>query len=214
MSHNTPKIGTATQDRVGALDTSISDLADVSGSPADGETLVYSSASSAFIPGANTRMTTDYIFIGRGESDAYTNTGQAGATIPATSDVWYYYDTNPQITITGASVTNVVGTDWIESITLPAGQYTIFSQHHAVFSSSGYLGVEWRIGSAVISSQGIVGENLSVWGGSASNCMGWINISSPTTINQKISMLSNVDDITAQGNVPSEFGYVLIRKVK
>jgi hypothetical protein len=214
MSHNTPKIGTATQDRVGDLDTSITDLNDVSGSPSNDQALVYSSASSAFIPTVNSRLATEYIFIGRGESNAYTNTGQTGTATPAVGDVWYYYDTSPRESITGASITKVGTTDWIESITLPAGQYTIFSQHHAVFVASGYLAVRWYDGATPVSGRGMIGENLSLYGGSASNSMGWLNLASSTTISCKIDLESNVDTITNQGNTPSEFGYVLIRKVQ
>lgn len=213
MSHNTPKIGTATQARDGALDTSITDLTDVSGSPADGQTLVYSSASSAFIPGS-VSASSEYMFIGRGESSAYTNTGQTGTAVPTAGDVWYYYDSNPTINITGASVTKVGSTHWIESITLPAGIYTIFSQHHAAFSASGYLAVSWYNSATLISGRGMIGEDLTTYGGSASNCLGWVDLTGSTTINCKIELASNVDTITNQGNIPSEFGYVWIRKVE
>jgi hypothetical protein len=108
----------------------------------------------------------------------------------------------------------VGATDWIESITLPAGQYTIFSQHHAAFAASGYLAVRWYDGATPVSGRGMIGENLSLYGGSASNSMGWLNLASSTTISCKIDLESNVDTITNQGNTPSEFGYVLIRKVQ
>ena len=211
MSHNTPKIGTATQDRVGALDTAINDLSDVSGSPSNNQTLVYTGG--AWSPGG-VPATTEHIFIGRGEADAYTNTGQTGAATPAVSDTWYFYDSNPIENIAGASLTKVGATNWIESITLPAGQFTIFSQHHATFSASGYLAIRWYDGATEASGRGMIGEDLSTFGGSASNSMGFIDLSSPATITCKIDLVSNADTITNQANIPSEFGYVLIRKVQ
>lgn len=209
MSHNTPKIGTATQDRVGDLDTSITDLSDVSGSPADGEALVYSGGS--WTPGG-IPYSSEYIFIGRGESDLFSNSGLTGT--PAIGDTWAYYDSSPIENITGATLTKVGTTNWVESITLPAGKYTIFSQHHAVFSASGYLALKWFNGATEASGRGMIGEDLSTYGGSASNCMGFINLSGSATINCEVSLESNLDTVTAQGNTPSEFGYVLIRRVQ
>ena len=44
MSHNTPKIGTATPDRAGDLNFVLNDLGNVSGTPADGQFLAYTGA--------------------------------------------------------------------------------------------------------------------------------------------------------------------------
>ena len=63
------------------------------------------------------------IYIGRGETQTY-----AGNLNPTTSPYWSttkfeFYDSNPINTISGASFNKRAGTNWIQSITLPAGTY-------------------------------------------------------------------------------------------
>jgi len=92
---------------------------------------------SSWVNGSPAGGSSDVLAIGRGESDQYSNTGLAESYSHIKSDYTYFYDTNPVNTISNATITKVSGTDWIESITLPAGKYYVMGQWVCKFSSSG-----------------------------------------------------------------------------
>lgn len=62
------------------------------------------------------------IYIGRGETQTYA--GELNPTSSWTTN-FEFYDSNPINTISGASFNKRAGTNWIQSITLPAGTYEI-----------------------------------------------------------------------------------------
>ena len=139
MSHNKQKIGTSEPDISGQITPTLADISDVDvSSVAEGDLLQYVAASSSW-SNANVTTASPYIWIGQGESNAYSNTGETGAI--SNGDGWYCYDSSPRNSITGATITKISGTDWIDYITLPEGFYLIDAQFYAEWSASGYLEV-------------------------------------------------------------------------
>jgi hypothetical protein len=138
MSHNEQKIGSAKPGIDGSITHNLNDVADVNiTSVSDGQVLAYDSSSSKWVNSPGVTATAQYIWIGQGESNDYANTGNSGTI--SNGDAWYVYDSSPINTITGASITKVSSTDWVDYITLPAGQYVIDSQFFAEWTASGYI---------------------------------------------------------------------------
>lgn len=228
MSHNDIKIGTSEPDRQGNISVSIADMNDVSVStPSDGQLLKYNGSS-----WSNSGATVDaqYIFLGRGESNAYSNTGNTGAI--SNGDAWYIYDSNPRNTIAGATVTKIGATDWIDYITLPAGDYVVDAQFFAEWTASGYLEVQlfqstnstpsWSTSTNyVLSHSAYIGETLGSY--AISNIVtGAFNITSGDVtagrnrVRLQVKASSNLksyDGATNQGNTPSQYNYLYIQKV-
>ena len=92
MSHNDIKIGTSEPNRQGDLSVSIGDISDVSvSSPVDGEVLKFSGTAWS---NSSSSVSGQYIWIGQGESNSYSNTGNTGAV--SNGDAWYPYDSSPK----------------------------------------------------------------------------------------------------------------------
>ena len=228
MSHNDVKIGSAEPNRQGDLSVSIGDMGDVTVSaPANGQLLKYSATGWA---NASATVDSQYIFLGRGESNAYSNTGHTGAI--SNGDAWYTYDSSPRNTITGASVTKIGATDWIDYITLPQGDYVVDAQFFAEWTASGYLETQlvqstnstpsWSTSTSyVLSHSAYIGETLGSY--AISNVItGAFTISSADVTAGKnrvrlqvkeSSNLKSYDGASNQGNTPSEYNYIYIQKV-
>ncbi len=228
MSHNDLKIGNSEPNRQGDLSVSIGDMSDVSiSSASDGQLLKYDG-----LTWSNVTPVVDaqYIWIGQGESDAYSNTGNTGSI--SNGHAWYVYDTSPTNSITGATITKIGSTDWIDYITLPAGTYTVDAQFFAEWTASGYLECQlfrstsnsptWTTSTSyAISSAAYIGETL---GSSAiSNVITGqftITTSQATAGTNKIrlqvrssSNLASYDGASNQGSTPSKYNYIFIQKV-
>ena len=228
MSHNKIKVGTAEPDRTGDISVSISDMSDVSVStPASGQLLKYDGSAWA---NATATIDSQYIWIGQGESNAYSNTGNTGAI--SVGDAWYVYDSAPTNSITGASITKIGATDWVDYITLPEGNYTVDAQFFAEWTASGYLEVQlfrstastpsWTTSTSyALSSAAYIGETLGAYAVtnvltgqftiSASNVSGGTN-----RIRLQVKSSSNLasyDGASNQGTTPSKYNYLYIQKV-
>ena len=228
MSHNKVKVGTAEPDRQGDISVSIGDMSDVSiSSAANGQLLKYNGTT-----WSNAAATVDsqYIWIGQGESNAYSNTGNTGAI--STGDAWYVYDSSPNNSITGATITKIGATDWVDYITLPAGTYVVDAQFFAEWTASGYLEVQlfqstnstpsWSTSTTyVLSSAAYIGETLGSY--AISNVItGQFTISSSDVTSglnnirlqvKASSNLASYDGATNQGTTPSKYNYLYIQKV-
>jgi len=230
MSHNKQKIGTSEPDISGQITPTLADISDVNvSSVADNNLLQYDSSASKWI-NTSVSVNAEYIWIGQGEANAYSNTGETGAI--SNGDGWYCYDSAPRNAITGATITKVSGTHWVDYITLPAGQYVVDAQFYAEWSASGYLEVAlyrstdstptWSTNaSEKLSHTAYIGETLSTY--AISNVItGQFEVTAQQVTDgdnrtrlQVVasSNLKDYDGGTAQGTTPSQYNYLHLRKV-
>lgn len=231
MSHNEQKIGNSSPNREGVVTPSISDLSDTNiNSLSSNQVLKYNSSTSSWENSVSS-STVEYIWAGQGESNDYSNTGNTGSI--SNGDPWYVYDSNPINNISNSSITKVTNTHWIDYITLPEGVYVVDSQFFAEWSASGFLRVclqkstgtspEWSSNDLYrLSAVGYVGETLSFY--AVSNIVtGQFEITSSDVTNNRNkvrltivskSNLKDYDGSTSQGNTPSEYNYIHLRKVQ
>jgi len=141
------------------------------------------------------------ICFGRGESDAYSNSGASAMSVGSS---FYFYDTNPTNTIKNATVNS----GWISSFTLPAGKYQVSFQSHVVFSATGVCGIGLYDAATLISTPMQIGDV------EASHGVAFINITSAKTFTFQITQATNVSSVALQGNYPAEFGYLFVLKVE
>ena len=133
----------------------------------------------------------------------------------------YFYDSNPVNTITGASVSKVSGTHWIESITLPAGKYYVMGQWICKFSSSGsWAGGLYSVTEDVERSPRVIYGDQSGWGQQLGSTVlsSYFELSQTEEIKYKIyKYLStgrdNIDTVTNQGTYVSENSRLLFVKI-
>ena len=130
-----------------------------------------------------------------------------------TGDV-YLYDSSPVNTF-GATITKYLATDWVTSITLPAGNYFAQLTYRVEFSSSGYFnfGLTDTTGNTEYTSRAYIGEDRTTIDNAASTSLGYFELSSDTTVIIHNNASSGVDTVANQGNTPSEFSTLMIRKV-
>lgn len=211
MSHNQFKVGTAEPDSVGDVTISISNLSDVTvNSPSAGQVLEWSG--SAWINQPVSGGTAQFMLVGQGESNAYSNATTAtnitdGATL-------YLYDTAPVNTISGATISKVGSTDWVQSVTLPAGNYIMMATYAVEFSATGDMSFHFQDSSNnVISGLGAIGENLTAIENSSGYIQSYRQFSSSTTVKLCCELPDNVDTVANQGNTPSEQSSIMFWKV-
>lgn len=210
MSHNTIKVNAKEPDRVSAIPQTIQDLSDVSSStPNNSDVLKYDSSSSTFIPASQSSL--EYLLIGRGQTNDYSN---SGASSISANDTMFIYDSGTAInTITGSTITKVGATDWVSSITLPSGRYHFLVNYRVSFSSSGEFEFALYDGSVYRSSRAVIGESLSNYN-LPSTISSSVNLTTSTTINIRCVSASNVDNVADQNNIVSEFSSMFIEKVQ
>jgi len=149
-------------------------------------------------------VTAQMIIIGRGESDAYSN---SGATSFASGQLLRVYDTNPINTITGASLTS--SNNWISAITLPAGVYIVRAFFGAVFTASGELQINFNNQT----SYGSIGASAQARDNGAGITSGRMRFTLPTsTIGLFSRGATNIDTVANQGNTPAQESYIVIEK--
>ena len=211
MSHNKIKVGSATPDANGDVTLNLDNLSDVSGTPSTDQYLQYDGSGWAPVS-ASASSEVEFIFIGHGESNAYSNSPHGTGAFTSSSDL-YVYDTSPTSTITGATITS--SSNWISSITLPAGNYIVSGQTLLEFSSSGYAAYAFHDSSNnVLTQVGVIGTNRGgSYGGAGDLAYSIIELGSQTTIKLRLRAQSGLDTGTNQGNTPSEHGIIIIEKL-
>ncbi len=218
MSHNKIKVAGQEPDAGGSISVDINNLNNVNiTSIADDQVLQYDSSSSQWknetLSGST--ATVQYIQIGQGESNAYSN---SGLTTISADDQFRLYDSSPQNTIVGATVTNYSSTNWIQYVTLPAGSYQMIAQTRVEFSASGYFVyrlVSDPTGTPVdIGPYAVIGENADNYAqGVSSTLQSYFTLASSSNVGFQVHAVSNVDTVANQSNTVSEFSYLFIEKV-
>jgi len=211
MSHNKIKVGSSTPDVNGNVTLNLTDLSDVSGTATTDQYLQYDGSGWTPVTGSASSAV-EYIFIGRGESNAYSNSPHGTGAFSGTDDL-YVYDTSPKNTITGATITS--SSDWISSITLPIGNYLVSGQTLLEFSSSGHASYGFYDSSNNRLTQlGIIGTSRSAYFGAGDLAHSIIELTSSTTIKLKLDSVSGtLETGTNQANTPSEYGLIIIEKL-
>lgn len=218
MSHNITKVNSQEPDSSGEITQTISDLSDTSlSSISDGQFLKYSSSTSLW-SNASASATFDRLLIGRGESNAYSNSGVSAI---GTGFTLKFYDSSVYNTIPGASVSNYSSTNWIDYVTLPSGSYLFFVKYTAAFSSSGYMNFVLYNGNystqtwtGAISNTASIGETAtSNFSASSGQILVHATLSASTDIALYCSAQSGVDTIANQGNTISENAQLAVIKI-
>jgi hypothetical protein len=128
----------------------------------------------------------------------------------------YLYAPNSSIVNTlGATITKYSSTDWVTSITLPAGNYQAMITYRVEFSSSGYFnfGLTSTDGSVEYTSKAYIGEDRTTIDNASSTALGYFELSSNTEVVIYNDAASGVNTVANQGNTPSEFSTLMIRSV-
>ena len=162
MSHNLPLIGTATQDRAGALSTSLTDLSNVSGSPAVSDLMEYGGANwapSAVSAGQSTEVVTWVGGIKGGYGVASNPQPAAGGWYrlslcyppPSAVRPLYYQDGVSAVWVGETGPDAFTTPDWLNRVRLAAnGTYIIYAKH-MVFGGTGtpFIDVQWQTATGV-----------------------------------------------------------------
>jgi len=213
MSHNQFKIGTAKPNLNGDVTISISNLSDVSiTSPSSGQVLEWAGSAWSNANLASSGYTAEFMLIGQGESNAYSNA--TTATNISDGDTLFLYDTSPVNTISGATISKVGSTDWVQSFTLPIGNYIMMATYAVEFSATGNMSFHFQDSSnVVISGLGAIGENLSAIENSSGYIQGYREFSSSTTVKLCCELPNNVDTVANQGNTPAQQSSIMLWRV-
>ncbi len=211
MSHNTTNIANKKPDVNGNISVELSDLSNVSGTASTNQFLKYDGTNWAPADGSASGAV-EFIYIGHGESNSYSNSPHGSGAFTSTSDL-YVYDTSPTNTITGATITS--SSNWISSITLPSGNYLVSGQTLLEFSSSGYAVFAFYDSSNNrLSQSGVIGTNRTTYLGAGDLAYSIIELSSTTTIKLRLQTTGGtIDTGSNQGNTPSEHGLIIIEKL-
>ena len=211
MSHNKITVNGQGPDSAGVITQAVSDLSDVSaGTPAGGEALIYEAASSSWVAGA-VAGAGGVINIGQGEANAYSNSG--ASSIGANTDI-YLYDTSPSNNIPSATITKYLSTDWVQSVTLPAGDYIVWARYAVEFSATGYLSFAlFDSSNTQLGARAVIGEDTTTYAFAPGLVQTRILLTASTTIKLRAEAVSGVDTVANQGNTPAEFGQLTIVKV-
>lgn len=207
MSHNAQSINGIAPDAGGNVTLALGDLTDVTlGTLTNGDVLVKTNSGwgASSVAGA----AASFIFTGAGASVAYP------VTSFNTGDVIYFHAGGLINNISGASINYLSGAEgeWIESITLPIGKWTVQAQTAFEFSANGYLAHILTANGAYISNIASVGSDISVYGYAPTQMQAIINATAATTISVKIHAALNVAT-TQPSFYPSQCSTILVRKV-
>lgn len=211
MSHNKITVASQSPDASGNVSIDVSNMSDVNiSTPSDNQVLQYSTSASEW-QNQTLSLGSGLLVLGQGDADAYSNSGASSM-----SGAVYLYAPSASIVNTfGATITKYLATDWVTSITLPAGNYQAMITYRVEFSSSGYFnfGLTDTTGNTEYTSRAYIGEDRTTIDNAASTSLGYFELSSDTTVIIHNNASSGVDTVANQGNTPSEFSTLMIRKV-
>jgi hypothetical protein len=211
MSHNKITVANQSPDSAGNISIDVSNMSDVNiSSPTDNQVLQYSTASSEW-QNQTVSLGSGLLVLGQGDSDAYSNSGASSMS----GDVYLYAPSASIVNTFGATITKYLATDWVTSITLPAGNYFAQLTYRVEFSSSGYFnfGLTDSTGSTEYTTKAYIGEDRTTIDNAASTAIGYFELATDTTVIIYNDAASGVNTVANQGNTPSEFSTLLIRKV-
>jgi len=203
MSHNKITVAGQSPNTSGEITVNVENLDDVNiTSVSNNQVLQYDNASAKWVNADTSALSGGTVlFIGDGSSTNYPTTGTLG-----NGDSIKFY--NPLYN--GISAT--VGTGWIDSITLPAGDYLCNAVVGLTFSTSnGVANYRWHDGTNYVGTQGNVKEDEETIGSVAS-----LYSSSASSITLSVRINSAPTDINApssQGTRQAQYGYIEIRKL-
>ncbi len=217
MSYNNIKVNNEKPDSSGNVTFDLEDVNDISmSSLANNQVLRYNGTNWV---NSNESLTKQYLFIGEGASQAYSDSGRTGNV--GSHHKVAIYDSNPVNTITGASFTykdNDSSTNWINEITLPSGKYNAIAQTRFEFSASGYI--SYNLATSLTNNSAywltplaVIGQNTTTYDGAPATMQGYFELTSTDAIMFKLNIVSNVDTVANQGNMPAEHTYLYIEKV-
>jgi hypothetical protein len=218
MSHNTTKVSGQKPNSSGEITVNLDNLSNVNiASVSNDQILQYDSSSSEWKNETFNTATASvqYIQIGRGESNAYSNSGLNSIIA---SDKFRLYDSSPTNTITGATITNYSSTNWIQYVTLPSGTYQMTAQTRVNFTASGYFAyrlVKDPTGTPTdIGPYAVIGDNSDNYAqGVSQTLQAHFTLTSSDNVGFQVHAVSNVDTVANQNNTVSEFSYLFIEKV-
>lgn len=211
MSHNKITVANQNPDSAGNVSIDISNMSDVNiSTPADSQVLQYSTSASEW-QNQTLALGSGLLVLGQGDSDAYSNSGASSMS----GDVYLYAPSASIVNTLGATITKYLATDWVTSITLPAGSYFAQLTYRVEFSSSGYFnfGLTDTTGTTEYTTKAYIGEDRTTIDNAASTAIGYFELASSTTIVIYNNNSSGVNTVAAQGNTPAEFSTLLIRGV-
>lgn len=214
MSHNKITVQGQNPDSSGNVSLSSLDIGDLNNvtitTPSTDQVIKYDGA--GYVNAAAPAGSAEYILIGQGESNAYSNSGVANLS---TGTEIRIYDTSPRNTITGATITEYLTSDWYSSVTLPAGDYFIMAQFNVEFTASGYIAAQLiNTSSLNRSMKAVVGDNAAtVVNGGSTTVTGLFRLSATETLELQITNTSNVDSVANQGNTVAENTFLYLQKV-
>tara|TARA_R100000655_G_scaffold108830_2_gene161670 strand:- start:3170 stop:3805 length:636 start_codon:yes stop_codon:yes gene_type:complete len=211
MSHNKIKVSGQEPNASGDIAVNLTNMSDVNiNSPADNQILQYSTASSEW-QNQTINIGSGLLILGQGDSDAYSNSGASSMT----GAVYVYAPSASIVNTMGATINKYLGTDWVTSITLPAGNYQAMLTYRVKFSSSGYFnfGLTDTSGNTEYTTKAYIGEDRTTIDNAASTAIGYFELSSSTEIVIYNNNSSGVDSVVNQGDIPSEFSTLMIRSV-
>lgn len=214
MSHNKITVQGQNPDSSGNVSLSSLDIGDLNNvtitTPSTDQVIKYDGA--GYVNADAPAGSAEYILIGQGESNAYSNSGAANLS---TGTEIRIYDTSPRNTITGATITEYLTSDWYSSVTLPAGDYFVMAQFNVEFTASGYIAAQLiNTSSANRSMKAVVGDNAAtVVNGGSTTVTGTFRLSATETLELQITNTSNVDSVANQGNTVAENTFLYLQKV-
>ena len=212
MSHNKITVANQSPDSAGIISIDVTNMSDVNiSTPADNQVLQYSTASSEW-QNQTVNIGSGLLVLGQGDADAYTNSGASSMS----GNVYLYAPSASIVNTLGATINKYLATDWVTSITLPAGNYQAMLTYRVEFSSSGYFNFGLSNASTPTleyTNKAYVGEDRTTIDNAASTAIGYFELTSSTDIIIYNNGSSGVDTVANQGNTPSEFSTLMIRSV-
>lgn len=209
MSHNAQRINDKEPNAAGNITLALGDLNDVTlGTLTNGHILKYNGAEWT-TQAQSGSVAAEFIFTGNGSSAAYPqSTFTAG-------DFIYFHSGGLINNIAGSSITYKTGApEWIESITLPQGRYTVIAQIAFEFSSTGYLAHFLTLDDTYISNLANIGSSITVYGNSPPQMQAILDITAGSGVLAcKIHEPLNVST-TQPSFFPSKCNTYLIRRVE
>ena len=206
MSHNKLTVGTGEPNITSDVSLNVGNMSDVTlSTPSSGQFLTYTG--SGWENSSPTVITPGIIFAGEGASQNYSGSGAGGVT---TSDDIRFYAASPSNTIATASITSA--SNWISSITLPAGTFRLTAVVGLELSaSSGLIEYRWHDGSSLVGCTGNAGYTDDRVGNPA---VALVSPTGSTTYTVRITTSTSVVAVASQTTRHAQRGYIIVEEVK